>query len=226
MGNTSANSEPMLPCTNAPEHFRALDLHCRDIISREQDGTLVKMCYGTKQRISAEDEETKRMLQSSEQLYDFYRRSDKYKKFVFEVILSTHNDCFEKYLEMANSDPDFFKIASNNIENLHPVMALRILLQCGFNKHQEYDPDRHMELWRVESIGHWLATSVNEKIESVKSNDTVSLLGLFRVLSYLDLVSQYINANPAILNKDYGCQKKEENKPHWLAQDQFCLFDV
>ena len=91
----------------------------------------------------------------------------------------------------------FFQAAKEEIKNIHPVLALRVLQQFGFKKYKDTDG-----LWKVQTVQQWLDKYMSKRFDNADIQKI--LRGESReVLNYLDLVAQYVNANPAILNKDY-----------------------
>ncbi len=104
---------------------------------------------------------------------------------------------------------DFFNVAKKNIEKMHPVMALQVLRKFGFRKHRHYDEKAGTDLFKVESVNHWMKyiTQTHSKVEI-----SAMLAGEMakNLETYLNLVSQYVNCNPGILNKNYSGPSDEQ----------------
>ncbi len=104
---------------------------------------------------------------------------------------------------------NFFNVAKSNIEKMHPVMALQILRRFGFRKHRHYDEKAGTDLFKVESVSHWVKyiTQTHSKKEI---NDMLTNKAADNLKTYLNLVSQYVNCNPGILNKNYSGPSDEQ----------------
>lgn len=187
-----------------PEQYRMLSMLDRNIISRDANGKLMITVDGKTVEYGQEDDYTRKILKASHNCYGTYTNGDdaQCKKFIFECLLSQDENALEKCLADKKLTADFFKVATDDIKNLHPVLALRILQQFGFHKYEEFDDVAGMKLWKVESVKNWLKTVLQPKYPNLSS--MINQPGQDHILGYLDLISQYVNANPAILNKQYN----------------------
>src|SRR5205823_1316578 len=123
--------------------------------------------------------------------------------YIFECILDEDPSSFAKCLQKFKRQ-GFFKVAKADISNLHPVLALRILQKFGFHKHQIYDDQAGAQIWKVEDVDHWIEHYLAKKFPSAEIQKMIKDNDNYYLLSYIDLISQYVNANPGILNKGYG----------------------
>lgn len=199
--------EEVLPETDGPMSY--LSMENRNIWFRDSTdpGVFVTVVNGEKVRMGAEDAETMKRMKAAHQCYGTYvnnKDEASCKKFIFECLLSQDPKSLERCLtELKSSDKSFFEVATNDIKNLHPVLAQQLLHQFGFRKTSEYDNQARSQIWKVESCAHWLQHYMAKKFSA---NDIATMLAAPEqrpLLNYLDLVSQYVNANPAILNAKY-----------------------
>lgn len=200
---------PTVP--GAPEQYTYLDMMNKNIIFRDADGNFVRKINGVTTKLGQDDEETHRILKASHKCYGTNLNVDDAtcKRFIFECLLSQDEKALETCLKDIPLKADFFNVASQDITNLHPVLALRILQQFGFHKYPEHDDTANMQLYKVESVAHWLKTYLEPKYGSGALNTMIQQDGQHYILAYLDLVSQYVNANPSILNKQYSGDSDE-----------------
>lgn len=174
------------------------------LITRK-NGKMYVNVNGKEEPVDVTDEWTKKAFEDSNKCYGTYVRaanSTECEKFLFESLLSDNSTDLDNWLSK-NQNKDFFKVAREDIKNLHPVLAVRILQQFGFRKYQTTD-ENGMTIWKIESVNHWLKNYMKQRFNNdakltnlIKENET------WHIITYLDLVSQYVNCNPAILNKNY-----------------------
>jgi len=113
---------------------------------------------------------------------------------------SSVKDC----IEALSHTPNIVDEMKNQIQKLHPLVALRILQRFGFKRHNVFDSASNQNIFKVETVAHWrkrfLANNdrlTNEDKQNLESGNHV-------LLQYLELLSQYINCNPGVLNKGYS----------------------
>ena len=126
--------------------------------------------------------------------------ADKCNEYVLNCLVKNDAAGLEECLKKFSGDKDFFKVAEKEILSIHPLLAYRTLQRFGFRS-------RNGEggLKEVEDVYSWLDGVVKEKIatggntkdywDTIQKNQTL--------VDYLNLVSQYVNANPGILNQQY-----------------------
>jgi hypothetical protein len=131
-------------------------------------------------------------------------------KFMFECLLNDNPDASQRCIKsLSNLPGGFIEGAKEDIKRLHPILALRILQQFGFRKYQEYDHVAGMPLYKVECASSWVK---NYLAKSVDHADIVKMLtdeNSRLLIQYLNLIVQFVNANPAILNKNYTGSSNE-----------------
>lgn len=130
-------------------------------------------------------------------------------KFMFECLLSNESETTKKCIDSLMASDDFFGEARADIKNLHPILALRILQQFGFRKYQEYDHVASMPLYKVECVNSWMKHYLAKNVSADQIKAMISDDRSAHLLKYLGLVVQFVNANPAILNKNYTGSSNE-----------------
>jgi hypothetical protein len=130
-------------------------------------------------------------------------------KHVYECLLDENPNSLAQCWIVAdasgNLKGDFYENAKKDIGSMHPLVALRTLQRFGFRTSLKYDHEARMDLHKVESVDHWKNNYLDQKFpgesNNVKNNGNL--------LKYLDLVVQYVNANPALINKHYSGKSTE-----------------
>jgi hypothetical protein len=105
------------------------------------------------------------------------------------------------------SGTDFWQHASNEIRTMHPLVALRTLEKYGFNYVTKYDEESGLNLNKIEHVDHWLNNYMATKFSNPKDQDAIRKNT--QLLDYLELIVQYVNANPALINKHYSGNSDE-----------------
>jgi hypothetical protein len=192
------------PESEMPE--TVLDMMNKGIWSRDPENpkVFVRTINGKKVKMGCEDDELIKFLKEPHECYGTYvnGNQEQCNKFIFECLMSKDPDSLVKCLNITKFK-DFYQVAKTDISNLHPVLALRILQQFGFRKYKEFDETAGMDLWKVECASHWLEHYVYKKYSKETFASMLHDNNQKQILSYLNLVSQYVNSNPSILNKDY-----------------------
>ncbi len=127
------------------------------------------------------------------------------------AILAGNEQEFLNELENVSRKGDIYTVTKTSLEKMHPVMALQILRKFGFRKHRHYDDKAGTELYKVENVNHWCENVVKNSIDAkVQIKNLVNSPNGQNLLTYLNLVSQYVNCNPGILNKNYSGPSDEQ----------------
>lgn len=130
--------------------------------------------------------------------------SDGQCKDLMNALISDDPALLDNFLQTVKSIPDFGKVANDELVNMHPVLALRMLQKFGFKKTREYDSVAGMDLWKVENVKHWLKNYMSERFSSEDIRKMLTQPGQNYILQYLDLVADFVNSNPSILNHSYS----------------------
>lgn len=175
-----------------------------------KNGKFVKVVEGTEVEFGVEDPTTINLLKASHGCYTTLvnaKDEDQCRKYIFNCLLNNDANSLENCLNTFKTEPHFFDVAVNEINTMHPLLALRTLQRFGFRTHTVYDDEAGTQLRKVERVDHWLNNFVKQQF---KEKDTAKVIqNNDRLLAYLDLIAQYINANPGILNKSYGGGSEE-----------------
>jgi hypothetical protein len=145
----------------------------------------------------------------SGQCYNTGVPTDQCPKFMFECLLGDNPNATQICIEQLKASGNFIDAAKNDIKNLHPILALRILQQFGFRKYQEYDHVASMPLYKVECVNSWTKHYLAKNVGAEQIKQMISDENSRTLLTYLDLIVQFVNANPAILNKNYTGSSNE-----------------
>jgi len=114
------------------------------------------------------------------------------------------------------SDAEFFDAAKDDIDSMHPLIALRTLEKFGFKKIKIHDDTAKKELIKIQSVEGWKKNANDDKKMSDKEKTQISE----KLLNYLIMVVTHVNSNPQILNSDYTGQSDEITEKNSLAQIQ------
>ena len=104
-------------------------------------------------------------------------------------------------------EKDFYDVSKDEIHKMHPLVALRTLQKFGFREHEVYDTECGKKIKKVETKDHWVKNIMKKKLKDsfvvIEDND--------KLLNYLQLLTEYVNANPGILNRDYNGKTMESD---------------
>lgn len=120
------------------------------------------------------------------------------RNYIINCLLSDNKDDFTSCML---DNPDFYKASVDEIKNMHPILARQTLRKFGFQPEWVYDSFAHTKIRKVQSLDSWINKVLPNyfKTDQIKQNIRENK----NLLNYLSLLTQYINANPGILNKNY-----------------------
>ena len=121
-------------------------------------------------------------------------------EYVLNCLVKNDAASLEECLKKFAGAKDFFEAAKKEILSIHPLLAYRTLQRFGFRSR-----NGESGLKEVEDVYSWLDGVVKEKIATGGSTQTYwdAIQKNQALVDYLNLVSQYVNANPGILNQAY-----------------------
>jgi len=196
------------PVTENEEVFNFTD---RNIWYRDANGVFVKKVDGQTVKYGDQDQTTADTLKADFKCYSTLvkaKDTQQCRKYVYNCLVEGDSDGLKKCMTFLKDSPaDFFDVAKQEIGQMHPMVALKTLQKFGFRVHTEYDGESGMSLKKIERVNHWLKNFMTEKFkekdvqDAIKSND--------RLLAYLDLIAQYVNSNPGLLNPGFGGKTEE-----------------
>lgn len=127
-------------------------------------------------------------------------------QFVFECLINEDsenlNTCIQNYYT-GHVQPE--NMMREDIKRMHPMVAYRTLQKFGFQYYSVVDPVANTKLKKVESVKHWkkhVLGSSDPKHANIKNAET-DFGRATNLEKYLEMVVQFVNANPAILNENY-----------------------
>ena len=119
-------------------------------------------------------------------------------------------------------DMNFFDVVKSEINEMHPQIAFQTLSRFGFRTHKKFDEEANMNVVKVESADHWFEHVLKKHKDIVNGgNEANAIIGNTKLKDYLDLVSQYVNANPVILNPNYNGITEEKLGKYGLSNWAF-----
>ncbi len=93
----------------------------------------------------------------------------------------------------------------NDINNIHPEFIKCLLHRFGFLTCQIYDKQSQLFLQKVETLEHWLSSSINNKFLDINTRNKLKVLinDSSHLEKCLTSIIEYVNNNPAIFNPNY-----------------------
>ncbi|AYV84663.1 MAG: hypothetical protein Hyperionvirus33_6 [Hyperionvirus sp.] len=109
---------------------------------------------------------------------------------------------------------DFYDASKDEIKQMHPVVAARTLEKFGFRVKVFEDTECKMPIKKFETVEHWVGNVLSKDEWKKPDKNGVTLQKTIeeneKLLNYLKLLVEYINANPAILNGKAFASKTAE----------------
>lgn len=106
--------------------------------------------------------------------------------------------CSGMMVQMSDSELD--KFIKDEIDNIYPPLALRVLQLLGIRKKKLYSEEARKPIYVVESVAHWLHDFVGKKFDGTFQNKVAKNS---KLLKYLNAMVQFVNNHPGLLNNDY-----------------------
>lgn len=125
-------------------------------------------------------------------------------KFVRDCILNDDNNALTQCLNKL-SDQNMFNVAHNELENMDPEIAIRILRTFKFGKNTKSLPDGTICCESI-SFDVWKETILNDPTQFTQQVRK-AILDNSKLCHYLKGVVAFVNANPAILNENWRGEK-------------------
>lgn len=160
--------------------------------------------------------------------YDEYsQQSDSTRNMFNKCVISESKSNTEECLDyinncLLNDDADLKCIRGNKwpdisvaatrkeiLDNMHPALALRILQKFGFKTKEAYDITNGRNILKVVNFNTWLKKLANKKFTEDQINNVIT--DNTNLQTYLNMLVDFVNANPKILNKHmHGVDKISE----------------
>lgn len=129
------------------------------------------------------------------------------RKFVFECLLDNDEKQIRQCIDGLSAQ-SVVEAAKKDINNMHPLIALRLLQKFGFGTQMKYDVVANRQLKKVICVNEWIKNVVAKKFTA---QEVTEIKTAQHLRSYLQLVVDYVNGNPGILNKGYGGSSEEQS---------------
>lgn len=115
-------------------------------------------------------------------------------KFIGELILSDDTEALNKYFA-SKHDSSFENIGAENIADMDPRMAVKILQKFGIKEYAI--PEGGKMVKKFEHVSQWLEHIQSmglsaESLQNITSNK--------KLIDYLEMIVSFVNHNPVILN--------------------------
>lgn len=194
--------------TEQSEQFYSFEF--KDIWSVNSKGEFVKNVNG--KNIVYNSDHLPKELKAEYSCYSTLYKAKSTKQchqFVHQCILNENNDnpSFENCFSLIEDTS--FEASREEISKLHPHLALMLLKKFKFRVYTTTDGVAGIQLTKIQSIDSWKKYFVNKTnfpsdqiCDKIKANT--------KLLNYLALVVEYINANPVILNEHYLGKSSEQ----------------
>ena len=191
-----------------------ISLADKNVWYRTPDGRLYTNTDKGQVFYDEESVENARVLTSNFKCYSTLLQGtqDECKKYMYQCLLNANSDEISDCLQYWNRK-DFYTVSVSEIKSMHPLVALRTLQKFGFREHDVHDNECGRKLRKVETKEHWvknyMSTKFNGKVDGAGKKVEEIISQNDKLLDYLQLLVEYVNANPAILNKDYSGKTSE-----------------
>lgn len=174
-----------------------------NVWKRNYKGDFVKIIDGREVTFGVDDPATQQVLTANHNCYGSLVNAsgDDCQKYIFNCLLDENPDSLEECLKNLNRSPNFYDVSKKEINSTHPLIAIRTLQRFGFRKHKVYDNKAGCQLYKVERVDNWLKNFMKNRFKDDEIQKIIT--GNTKLLAYLDLMAQFVNANPSILNKEY-----------------------
>lgn len=194
-----------------------ISLGDHNIWKHDGEGKLFKSVNGKVEYYGDTDQNSLSALKADFKCYSTLTKgNDKQcQEYMFDCLLSGDADGLKKCRNF-HADANFYDVAKEDIQEMHPIVALRTLQKYGFRYISKYDDEAKMNLNKVEPVKHWLENYMAKKFPDPE--DQRSVQGNTRLLDYLELIVQYVNANPTLINKHFS-GSSEEGAGKFLGTD-------
>lgn len=175
------------------------------------DNGFYTMVNGQKIAYGAEDPASVALLKQEHMCYSSGVKGDSAQcnQYIFECLLDNKDGAdldLAKCIQNYDAQGNFFDVAKQEIDNMHPIIAVRTLQKFGFRTHQVYDSQAGMQLKKVEDVNHWLRNFVDKKFDAAKAQ---AVRSQSKLLHYLGMLVSFVNANCGILNKGVQATTEE-----------------
>ena len=167
-----------------------------------QTACFYKMDDGKKVYYGKDDDDTKKMLKQNNNCYQTGMTGSACFDYIHECLLDTSKDAdksLEQCMKTYNFQDNFFTNVDQEIKKMHPIIAVRTLQKFGFRTHYSTHNNESRKIKIVESVDHWMKYFVKGRFGL---NEQQAMNNQKKLLDYLQMLVDFVNSNPGILNKD------------------------
>lgn len=216
---TSKNAVQKTPTT-------VVSMMSKDIWSRNPNGNLVRT-----DSVTGVVEEfgkglaSDKVLETANQCYTTgvkYTNETECNKYMNECLLNGNPTDVSECLDFWKNH-NFYDVAKEEIIKMHPLVALKTLSKFGFKEVHVMENGKQIK--KVQSKDEWLTNTLSSYSTSVASTVPANenLQNIIntnnKLLDYLQMLTEYVNANPAIMNKNYTSSSQPQAPPQqWDKQ--------
>lgn len=105
--------------------------------------------------------------------------------------------------------------SKKEIENIHPLVALRILQKFGFKQKEIYDSVAKKNLLKIETVDDWFDNFMKKQFTESQMKNILESDRNKYVINYLNKLVHHVNSNPSLLN-DGHVEKSIEQTVEYL----------
>jgi hypothetical protein len=134
---------------------------------------------------------------------------------IFDCLLNDDPASLDSCLKKLTAT-DFFDTAKKQIDSMHPIVALRTLQRFGFQTFHSHDSVAQQNLKKVQCVNDWLKTFMSKQFTQPQQQSLIT--GNSRLLAYLQLLSEFVNANPGLLNPHVDATTEEKAGQYHKSQ--------
>jgi hypothetical protein len=96
-----------------------------------------------------------------------------------------------------------YRVTREQIKNIHPQLLFQLLKSLGFRRLRATDPIANGNLIKVQPADSWKAVTLPRWHGNAANNVSQGLM------NFLEIAVEWVNANPAVLNKNYSGSSAE-----------------
>lgn len=203
------NSEPSIEDEDKEDNEdELLDLVTQNTWKRAGD-KLYTIKNGVQVMHDLNDPEFAKLLTDKNNCYTTGTFKDKHscRLFMNQCLLEQNPNNIMECIKVMEKN-DFAQSAKQEIKDMTPIVALNFLKRFGFRTYKAQDEEANTTLIKIEKVSSWLKFYMKTKFtdvtiqKAIENND--------KILQYLKLVVEFVNANPSILNKNYDGPTEEQ----------------
>lgn len=128
------------------------------------------------------------------------------REYVTSCLYGNNLNNLEACIKKIRMNPNLLDIVKQEINNIHPEIAIHTLEKFGFKIYTTYDTFYGKDIRKIERVKNWINNYLAHKFSQKQIENLINENR--SLLDYFDLLSQYINQNPNLLNPDLKISNK------------------